>query len=199
MPWYKIYFLVPNVGKEISWQYSTYKTVMLMMQKVLVLIEMENSIQFQFQLLLWNLDPRRLYLPTPGCPWAPAWLPLWIQTQICLYVCLDLFIAASEHSSCPLFISVPSVLPSPLWDMVSGFSCVSEIPVVINRSLLAHSVCNHWPHYKWPPSKRGPRPRQTQVAQFLPVQISDVLPLIVPWPQYSCAQLYTQQSDTLLR
>lgn len=29
------------------------------MQKVLVLIEMENSIKFQFQLLLWNLDPLR--------------------------------------------------------------------------------------------------------------------------------------------
>lgn len=140
-----------------------------------------------------------IHLPTPGCPWAPAWLPLWIQIQICLYVSPDLFIAALEVTSCPLFISVPSVLSSPLWVMVSGFSCISEIPLFINRSVYVHSVFNHWPHYKWMPSKRGPRPRQTQVAQLLPVQISDVVPLIVPWPQYSCAQLYTLQSETLLR
>lgn len=44
LPWHKESFLVPKAGKEISWQYSTYKLNILMMQNVHVLIEIKIEV-----------------------------------------------------------------------------------------------------------------------------------------------------------
>lgn len=82
LPWHKVNFLVPKAGKEISWQYSTYRLVILMMQNMHVLIEIKIKVtEVKYGPL------RSSYQPTPECQWTPAWLPLLFQIQICSHVC----------------------------------------------------------------------------------------------------------------
>lgn len=138
LPWHKESFLVPKAGKEISWQYSTYKLVILMMQNVHVLIEIKIEVT---EVNSWS--PEIIVPANSGASVDP-------RSAASLISNTNLFTRVPLFFSFPLLVSVPSVLSSPLWSMVSGFSCIREIPIFINLVL---SVFNHGPHSKRMPPK----------------------------------------------
>lgn len=71
---------------------------------------------------------------------APAGLPVLIQTQISVHVCSNLFISASRLPSYPLLVSVPSVLSSLLWGLISGFWRIRKIDLLKRFCVLFVSV-----------------------------------------------------------